>query len=192
MYVWWRWILFIYLFGREREREREKGERVNLKQAPHRSLSPAWGLVPWLWHHDLSWNQESDAQLTEPPGCPMKMYFRGEIGTCQTERVYTTSSESLPLQNCWKEDKNKSVVATIRFAVFCERNHTGRCRRTHNRLIGRCSSTQTNGRKAGSNSHRQLQNPAGWVAGRWLQGREYVIFSINFCIHGSWQNGKIP
>ena len=41
---------------RQRERERE-----NLQQASHPVWSPTWGLIPWSWDHDLSWNQEPDS-----------------------------------------------------------------------------------------------------------------------------------
>ena len=42
-------------------------ERENLKQAPHsvRGLTQGW--IPRPRDHDLSQNQESGAQLTEPP-----------------------------------------------------------------------------------------------------------------------------
>ena len=45
----------------ERQRERQ-----NLKQAPYSERSLTWGSVPQVWEHDLSRNQESDAQPTEP------------------------------------------------------------------------------------------------------------------------------
>ena len=68
---------FIYFYLREREREREhasgggtEGKRENLKQAPHSALSPAPDSIPQPWDHDLSQNQESDAQPTESPRCP--------------------------------------------------------------------------------------------------------------------------
>ena len=56
--------------GRGRRRERE-----NPKQARHSVQSPTWGSILQPWDHDLSWNQESDAQLTEPPRCPMIFIF---------------------------------------------------------------------------------------------------------------------
>ena len=73
----------IYLFLRETEtarvgegqRERER-ERENPKQAPicqHRARGGARTHEPW--DHDLSWNQESDAQPTEPPRRPFFFLF---------------------------------------------------------------------------------------------------------------------
>ena len=36
------------------------------------SAEPTWVSISWPWDHDLSWNQESKAQPTEPPpGCPI-------------------------------------------------------------------------------------------------------------------------
>ena len=64
---------FLYLIERERERtgERDRGrDRENSSQAPCSTQTPTRDLIPWPWDHDLSWNQESDAQLTEPPRCP--------------------------------------------------------------------------------------------------------------------------
>ena len=56
--------------GREREGERE-GERENLECAPCSAWSPTRGPIPRPWYRDLSRNQESDAQPTEPPaGAP--------------------------------------------------------------------------------------------------------------------------
>ena len=58
---------------REREREGEGGrERDNeyLRQAPRSAQSLMWGSIPQPWDHDLRQNQQSHAQLTEPPRCP--------------------------------------------------------------------------------------------------------------------------
>ena len=49
-----------------RHRESEGG---NPKQAPGSAQSLMWGSISWLWPHDLSQNQESDAYPTEPPRC---------------------------------------------------------------------------------------------------------------------------
>ena len=82
-------LLFIYLFlllareinkqgerMRERERETEtETETENLKQVPCSAQSWVWGSIPQPWDHDLNRNQESDAQLTEPPGAPEKKSF---------------------------------------------------------------------------------------------------------------------
>ena len=70
-------ITVLWVFEREREREctcaqagtgRRKGERENLKPAPHAAQSPTWGLISislisWPWDDDLSWNEELDAYL---------------------------------------------------------------------------------------------------------------------------------
>ena len=45
-------------------------ERDNLKQAPCSVQSPTQGSIPQPWDHNLKRNQESDAQLTEPPQVP--------------------------------------------------------------------------------------------------------------------------
>ena len=56
-------------------KQREQGraveeERQNLKQAPHSARSPTRGSISRPWNHDLSRNQELDAQLIEPPRHP--------------------------------------------------------------------------------------------------------------------------
>ena len=53
----------------QRERKRE-----NLQQAPHSTWSLMQGSIPQPWDHDLSQNQELDAQPTEPP--------RSRLGLC--------------------------------------------------------------------------------------------------------------
>ena len=64
---------FIYL---ERKHMHQQGKargrwRENLKQAQHTAWCRAW-FHDRLWDHDLSQNQESDAQPIEPPGHPKK------------------------------------------------------------------------------------------------------------------------
>ena len=59
----------IYYFERERfggwgEAERE-GEGKTLKHIPHWAQSQTWGSISWSWNHDLSQNQELDAQPNE-------------------------------------------------------------------------------------------------------------------------------
>ena len=59
----------IYLFEREKERVSGRGRgrgRESQADSPV-SVDPKWGLISWLWDHDLSRNQELDAQPTEPP-----------------------------------------------------------------------------------------------------------------------------
>ena len=81
---------FINFYFREREstsggkgqREREK---ENLEQAVCSAWSPTWGLIPQLWDHELSRNQELDAQPTEPPRCPSLKDFKTAILTLLNE-----------------------------------------------------------------------------------------------------------
>ena len=65
--------LFIY-FKRKRKRlsARQWGEGQRGFQAGSSlsAQSPTWGSISRLWDRDLSRNQESDAQPTEPPRCP--------------------------------------------------------------------------------------------------------------------------
>ena len=41
------------------------------------------------WSHDLSWNQESDAQSTEPPRCSLSVTFSKNIGLLGNHAYYT-------------------------------------------------------------------------------------------------------
>ena len=66
-------LLFFFFYFREREHEQGRGaeeERETLKLAPHPVQSPTRGWIPRHWDHDLSQNQECDAQLTEPLRSP--------------------------------------------------------------------------------------------------------------------------
>ena len=47
-----------------------EGKRENLQQASCTVQSPIQGLIPRPWDHDLSRNQESDAQPAKPPRHP--------------------------------------------------------------------------------------------------------------------------
>ena len=73
-------VVVVVVVLRERERARERAgmwepgrgaeiekARENLKQVPRPAQSPTQDSIPQPWDHDLSQNQESDAQLTEPP-----------------------------------------------------------------------------------------------------------------------------
>ena len=61
--------------GRERERERERAHAS--KAGCMLSTEPNVGLIPQPCDHDLSLNQEPNAQLTEPPrGSYFKIYFK--------------------------------------------------------------------------------------------------------------------
>ena len=80
---WWHFYFKVYLLWEKeraraqehtRERQRER-ERENPKQAPwcqYRAWRRAWTHKPR--DHDLSWDQDLDAQLTEPPRHPL-FYF---------------------------------------------------------------------------------------------------------------------
>ena len=65
----------VFLFFLERQRGRARGgrgeeggrERENPKQAPCSVQDPTWSVIPPVWDHDLSKNQQLDAQSTEPP-----------------------------------------------------------------------------------------------------------------------------
>ena len=88
---------FFFLFSRERERERERekasrreGQRERegiFKQAPHSVQSLTRGSIPQPWDRDLSQNQESEAQPTEPPRCPVLLFLI---------KGHNTNSEALP------------------------------------------------------------------------------------------------
>ena len=72
------------IFERERERERERAgergrDRENPKQTPCSAQSLMWGSILQPWDHDLNQNQESDAQLTEPPRRPQMHYFHVNV-----------------------------------------------------------------------------------------------------------------
>ena len=66
--------LLICLFlESEQVEERGRGrERKNHKQTPRSAWSLVQGSIPQPCDHDLSQNQESDTQPTEPPRCPLK------------------------------------------------------------------------------------------------------------------------
>ena len=82
-FLCWLFNLFIFYFraskwgwGVEGESEKERARwRQNLKQAPHSVRSLMRGSVPWPWDYNLSWNQELDAQPTEPSRCPSSVDF---------------------------------------------------------------------------------------------------------------------
>ena len=56
--------------------------RENLKQTPLSGPSPRWGWISRPWDHDLSWNWESNTQLTEHPRRPSWEYFMGFCVVC--------------------------------------------------------------------------------------------------------------
>ena len=65
----------IYLGGTAQGEEAEwEGERGSQKDSLL-SMEPNLGAISWPWDHDLSWNQESDTQLTKALRCPSFYYF---------------------------------------------------------------------------------------------------------------------
>ena len=71
-------MLAVSELGRGRERETR-----NPKQAPccqHRAQCGSWPHKPW--DHDLSLNQELDAELTEPLRHPRVIIFKMEVKSC--------------------------------------------------------------------------------------------------------------
>ena len=64
---------FIHLFtlreqrARVGEGQRERGERESQAASTLSVQSQVQDLIPQHWDHDLTWNQESDAQLTKLP-----------------------------------------------------------------------------------------------------------------------------
>ena len=65
-----RWIFFFFFFLK-----RERDRRENLKHPKYPAWSPMWGSISRPWDHDLSQNQESDAQLTQPPRRPLDRWI---------------------------------------------------------------------------------------------------------------------
>ena len=63
---------YYYFFFRVRDRNCEQGRDSRL----HAVWSQMQGLIPQPWDHDLGQNQESDAQLTEPPSYPYAQHFK--------------------------------------------------------------------------------------------------------------------
>ena len=58
----------VWFFSLKTESTNEgEGQRDNLEQAPHSAQSLMWGSIPQPWDQDLRRNQDSDAQLDEPP-----------------------------------------------------------------------------------------------------------------------------
>ena len=74
-----------------------EGERENLKQIPHPAWSPMQAGFTTLRVHDPSQNQESDAQLTEPPRCPLHILFLFNILPLRSDYVRFLA---VPLLSC--------------------------------------------------------------------------------------------
>ena len=75
--------------GRERERESQADSMLSSE------LSGAWS-HDQPWDQDLRWNQEPDAQLTEPPRHPWIQYFRNKWSTfiCHWKKPFCKESKS--------------------------------------------------------------------------------------------------
>ena len=74
---------------RERERENPKQAQLCQRRARHGARSHK------LWDHDLSWNQESDPQLTEPPRCPLPPSLKSLLAPKRERYYYRHTSEIL-------------------------------------------------------------------------------------------------
>ena len=62
------YFIYFLLIWKERSRTRQGEEqREREGQTPHWAQHPTQGLISQPWDHDLTWNQESDTQLTVPP-----------------------------------------------------------------------------------------------------------------------------
>ena len=59
-----------FFFKRETKREADRESQAGSTLLVQ---SPTWGSISQTWDHDLSQNQEPDAQLTEPPRRPSKV-----------------------------------------------------------------------------------------------------------------------
>lgn len=80
----------IYLFKRERDSIRGRGrEREVPKHFTYWAWRPRQGLIPWPWHHNLSWTWDLVVQMTVPPRCPIVLMFQ----------ISSTSSSSYSSQN---------------------------------------------------------------------------------------------
>ena len=83
MELMWKEFNFFFFFKKFfLERESSSGgegqrEREDLKQAPHSVWSPKWGSIqdPEI----MTWNQDLDAQLTEPPRCPIFFFIHFSV-----------------------------------------------------------------------------------------------------------------
>lgn len=76
--------IFVY-FWREREhgweeqREKERTHKQTSHWARTPPPSPVQASISWTGDHDLSWNKQSEAQLAEPPGCPIWSFKKKKI-----------------------------------------------------------------------------------------------------------------
>ena len=67
--------------NRQGEGQRESGSE-HLKQTPHSALSPKQGLISRPQDCELSQNQESDIQPTEPPRLPGNSLLKCVVFVC--------------------------------------------------------------------------------------------------------------
>ena len=107
--------LKIYLFILEREREhatgRAEGEEENLKQAPHPAQNQTQGSILRPWDRNLSQNQESEAQPTEPPRRPGSVIWKSnklipanihKTRTYKEENMWFKSKDDLSINGAGK------------------------------------------------------------------------------------------
>ena len=100
----------MFIFEKERERERnymhmsrtgtgregDRGSKGSMLTVD--SQCGAW--THKLWDHDLSWNQESNAQPTEPPRGPILSFFN--CVCCWTIEETVNSSHTFHYLSPWK------------------------------------------------------------------------------------------
>ena len=95
--------VFCFVLFLERKRGGAKRERKNCKQAPCSAWNPTWGSISGPWDHDLSWNQESDAQPTEPPRGPRTHCFH------ETRRCFSLMAVRMAQRVVTVYDSKKSA-----------------------------------------------------------------------------------
>ena len=97
--VWIDHFLKIFIYLRQRETVQEGGGAEREGQVnSFWAWGPTWGAIAQPWDHDLSWNQESDAQPTETARCPwmdhfcswfIKLYYSKNNNTWEIIKTYT-------------------------------------------------------------------------------------------------------
>ena len=100
---------FIYLGGGQ-----GRG-RENLKQILSWAWSSMQGLIPWPWDHDLSQNQELDAQPTESPRRPVRtlLFMSGVLVW-----PWGLNSITVPLKVIKHNNNSSSYILSVGY-VYC-------------------------------------------------------------------------
>ena len=117
-------IYFERMWAGEGHREGDK----NPKQAPHSVRSLTWGSIPRRWDHDLSWDQESVAQPTEPPRGPVlflsfffliffnvylflrqRQHERGRVRERETQNLKQAPGSELSAQSLMRGSNSRSA-----------------------------------------------------------------------------------